>query len=85
MIYSTSCKCVIALTRSLMQLVYVIAYTKGLKPLNADRSNNKIMKVRFINLKNRPAFGQVSARVNRAYGFRLVVKFYYSAIVVDQF
>lgn len=33
MIYSTSCKCVIALTRSLMQLVYVIAYTKGPKPL----------------------------------------------------
>ena len=42
------------------------------------------MKVLFINLKNRPAYGQVSVRVNRDYGFRLVVKFYYFAIVFDQ-
>ena len=42
------------------------------------------MKVRFINLKNRPAYGQVSVNVNRDYGFRLVVKFYFFAVVVDQ-
>ena len=38
--------------------------------------------VRFINLKNKPAFGQLSVRVNFDYGFRLVAKFYYFAIVV---